>query len=179
MTQAKKTPSVAPKPPKKLTPRTAPKVEVLVSAVEVAVPDPATVVAPAVVAPPAAKVAPAAKAKVPAKAPAKAALSAAEKAAAAPIKSPLGKAAKPAKVAKVAKPPKVKKLKLVRDSYAMPEAEYAQIAVLKKKLAAQGVDVKKSELLRAGIAVLVALDDAELQTVMSHIERIKTGRPAK
>ncbi len=77
------------------------------------------------------------------------------------------------------KPVKAKKVKLVRDSYAMPEAEHQQIAVLKKRLAAKGVEVKKSELLRAGFAVLTALNDAELKAVMSHIERIKTGRPSK
>lgn len=77
------------------------------------------------------------------------------------------------------KPVKAKKVKLVRDSYAMPEAEHQQIAVLKKRLAAKGVEVKKSELLRAGVAVLTALNDAELKSVMSHIERIKTGRPSK
>lgn len=77
------------------------------------------------------------------------------------------------------KPVKAKKVKLVRDSYAMPEAEHQQIAVLKKRLAAKGVEVKKSELLRAGVAVLTALNDAELKAVMSHIERIKTGRPSK
>lgn len=77
------------------------------------------------------------------------------------------------------KPLKAKKVKLVRDSYAMPEAEHQQIAVLKKRLAAKGVEVKKSELLRAGVAVLTALNDAELKAVMSHIERIKTGRPSK
>jgi hypothetical protein len=98
------------------------------------------------------------------------------------------KAAKPAKataktkaekVEKVEKPAKLKKPRLVRDSYAMPETEYAQIAVLKKRMASLGSEAKKSELLRAGIAVLAALNDAELQAVMGRIERIKTGRPAK
>jgi len=78
-----------------------------------------------------------------------------------------------------AKAAKAKKVKLVRDSYAMPENEYAQIGGLKKRLASLGSDVKKSELLRAGIAALAALNDAELKAVMAHIERIKTGRPAK
>lgn len=86
------------------------------------------------------------------------------------------KAEKPEKAEKPAKP---KKPRLVRDSYAMPENEYAQIAVLKKRMAALGSEAKKSELLRAGIAVLAALNDAELKAVMVRIERIKTGRPAK
>ena len=84
-----------------------------------------------------------------------------------------------AKEKKGAKPVKPKKPKLVRDSYAMPEVEYAQIAELKKRLLAQGTAVKKSELLRGGIAALAALSDAELKAVMERVEHIKTGRPRK
>lgn len=87
--------------------------------------------------------------------------------------------AKDKKVAKPEKPAKVKKPKLVRDSYAMPEAEYARIGELKKRLAALGADAKKSELLRGGIALLAALSDTELKAVMARVERIKTGRPAR
>ena len=61
----------------------------------------------------------------------------------------------------------------------MPDTEYAQIGVLKKRLSGLGNDVKKSELLRGGIALLAALNDAELKAVMGRVERIKTGRPAK
>jgi len=93
------------------------------------------------------------------------------------IKYDQPKVMQPAK--KAAKPAKVKKAKLVRDSYAMPEAEYARIGELKKRLAALGAEAKKSELLRAGIAVLAALNDAELKAVMGRVERIKTGRPNK
>lgn len=88
-------------------------------------------------------------------------------------------ASKKDKTAKADKAPKAKKIKLVRDSYAMPEAEHARIAELKKRLAALGSDVKKSELLRGGIAVLAGLNDDELKAVMGRIERIKTGRPSK
>ena len=184
MTQKKKTVSTAPKPPKKLIPRTAPKPEVLPEALPVA-----EVVAPVAVQPAptpatasAAKAAPARVAKKPAvkaAVPAPPVVSAEEKAEAAPIKQPLGKPGKAVKAAKPAKPPKAKKVKLVRDSYAMPEDEYAQIGTLKKRLAALEVDVKKSELLRGGIAALAALNDAELKAVMGRVERIKTGRPAK
>lgn len=88
-------------------------------------------------------------------------------------------AEKSKKNAKPEKPVKARKVKLVRDSYAMPEAEYARIAELKKRLAELGSEIKKSELLRAGIAVLAALNDAELKAVTGRVERIKTGRPAK
>ncbi|HEX6733864.1 MAG TPA: hypothetical protein VF096_03545 [Azonexus sp.] len=84
--------------------------------------------------------------------------------------------AAPGKAAKDEKPGKARKVKLVRDSFAMPEAEYARIGELKKRL---GGACKKSELLRAGVLLLAALNDAELKAVMGRIERIKTGRPAK
>lgn len=96
-----------------------------------------------------------------------------------PPKAKPVKAAKAAKPAKVEKPVKAKKLRLVRDSYAMPDTEYAQIAVLKKRMSGLGSEVKKSELLRAGVAVLAALNDAELKAVIDRVERIKTGRPSK
>ena len=101
------------------------------------------------------------------------------------IAQPLGNPVPPAdlpkakKPAKAAKPVKPKKLKLVRDSYAMPENEYAAITVLKKRLSGLGGEFKKSELLRGGIAALAALNDAELLVAMGRVEKIKTGRPAK
>jgi hypothetical protein len=101
-----------------------------------------------------------------------------EKPAAKPVVKPVVPA-KDKKPVKVEKPAKVKKVKLVRDSYAMPEAEYARIGELKKRLAGLGSEVKKSELLRAGVAALVALGDAELKALLGKVERIKTGRPAK
>lgn len=89
---------------------------------------------------------------------------------------PATKAGKAAKQAKSEKPGKARKSKLIRDSFAMPEGEYALIGELKKRLAGE---YKKSEVLRAGIIVLAALNDSELKAVMGHIERIKTGRPSK
>jgi hypothetical protein len=68
---------------------------------------------------------------------------------------------------------KVAKAKRVRDSFTMPDAEYVQIGKLKKRL---GGVYRKSELLRAGIAVLRSLDDVELRTVMAHFERVVTAR---
>ncbi len=84
------------------------------------------------------------------------------------------------KAAKAAdKPVKAKKTRLVRDSYAMPDNEYQRIGDLKKRLAGLSAEYKKSELLRAGIALLAALNDSELVAVMAGVERIKTGRPRK
>lgn len=104
------------------------------------------------------------------------------KAQAVKIAQPLGRPLPPPDLPKAKKPAKVvkaKKVKLVRDSYAMPEPEYAAIAALKKRLLELGSEFKKSEVLRAGVAALVALNDAELMVVMGRVERIKTGRPGK
>ena len=83
---------------------------------------------------------------------------------------------KPEKAAKTEKP---KKAKLLRDSFTMPEDEYAALGELKKRLLPLGVAAKKSELLRAGIALLSKLDDQALGTAMAAVEVIKTGRPTK
>lgn len=93
-----------------------------------------------------------------------------------PAPSKAGKADKPTKAEK---PAKVKKVKLVRDSYAMPESEYARIGELKERLIALGAPARKSELLRGGIAALASLNDTELKAIMGRVERIKTGRPKK
>jgi hypothetical protein len=74
---------------------------------------------------------------------------------------------------------KVPKLKMERDSFTMPKAEYAQLAVLKERLSTLGHLAKKSELLRAGIMCLTSLSDAALKTALSKVPTIKTGRPKK
>jgi len=105
--------------------------------------------------------------------------------AAAPRKSPPVKkaASKPeplvAKPVKAGKPVKAKKPKLVRDSFTMPESEYAQIAALKKRCLVAGVSAKKSEILRAAVANLAKLSDASVVSALRRLDVIKTGRPAK
>lgn len=85
----------------------------------------------------------------------------------------------PAPGKKAGKAPKSKRQKMVRQAITMPEIEYAQIPALKKRIASLGGSVKRSELMRAGLALLAVLNDVELTTVMARVERIKTGRPAK
>jgi hypothetical protein len=101
------------------------------------------------------------------------------KAAAKPAAKVASKPAPKPAVAKPEKTPKAKKPRLVRDSFTMPEAEYERISELKKRLALVGDAVKKSELLRAGIALLAALNDSDLKAALAKVERIKTGRPGK
>lgn len=85
-------------------------------------------------------------------------------------------AAKPAKEAKASKP---RKIKLVRASYTLPDTEYVALSDLKARITKLGTASKKSELLRAGIALLAKLDDAALKLAVAQVEVIKTGRKAK
>jgi hypothetical protein len=71
------------------------------------------------------------------------------------------------------------KIKMIRDSFTFPEADHSQLAALKKRVVALGQDVKKGELVRAGIALLTAMDDKALQAAVSKVDRLKTGRPKK
>ena len=72
-----------------------------------------------------------------------------------------------------------KKNKPVRDSFTMPEQEYARIAELKERVLRAGLAVKKSELLRAGLVTLSQLSDEQLKKALQALDKIKTGRPAK
>lgn len=87
--------------------------------------------------------------------------------------------AKDAVAPKAAKPAKAKKPKLVRDSFTIPDVDFALFASIKKRLLTGGVESKKSEILRAALINLAKLEDGQLAIAMSQIERIKTGRPKK
>ena len=74
---------------------------------------------------------------------------------------------------------KVEKVKVVRDSFTIPKTEYAQIASLKKRALDLGLEVKKSELLRAGLLLLTGSSDAALRKALGSVPTLKTGRPQK
>lgn len=71
------------------------------------------------------------------------------------------------------------KVKMARDSFTMPKDEYAQLKLLKTRLAELDRPVKKSELLRAGIRQLTLMTDAQLMAAIVALPIIKTGRPKK
>ena len=111
------------------------------------------------------------------------------------VKSPARKVAparKPAPAKAVARPvsptvkpvaaPKIKlpkKPKLVRDSFTMPKDEYQAIDGLKQRANSLQRSVKKSELLRAGIMALSAMDDKNLVAMLAKVPALKTGRPGR
>lgn len=71
------------------------------------------------------------------------------------------------------------KVKVVRDSFTMPQSDYAKIAELKETCLKADMHVKKSELLRAGLHALGKLSVAQLKQTIAQMEQIKTGRPKK
>lgn len=94
-------------------------------------------------------------------------------------KAAVEKKAKTVVAAKPEKPAKVKKPKLVRDSFTIPEADYALFDSIKKRLLVAGLESKKSEILRAALANLAKMTDSQLAKTIGLVERIKTGRPKK
>lgn len=114
---------------------------------------------------------------------------------AAAAKAP-AKPTKPVKPAKAAKPVKAdkplakpaapeptpaerQKEKLVRDSFTMPRADFDLIDALKTRALGFLQPVKKSELLRAGLQALAALDDEALKARLGGLTALKAGRPKK
>jgi hypothetical protein len=91
---------------------------------------------------------------------------------AAPLAKTATSDAKAAKTAKLHRKP-------VRDSFTMPEADFSLIATLKARALAAKRETKKSELLRAGLHALAALDTAGLMAALQQLEPVKIGRPKK
>lgn len=94
---------------------------------------------------------------------------ASSKAADSPAKPKKGPSPKPAKLHR----------KPIRDSFTMPEADFALIATLKAKAMAGKRETKKSELLRAGLHALAQLETAALVAALGRLEPVKIGRPKK
>jgi hypothetical protein len=114
------------------------------------------------------------------------------RAAATAPKTPTGRAAKVASKssaliaapevaapATVSKKPIKPRAVLVRDSFTMPEADFALIAALKATALEGKRAAKKSELLRAGLQMLAGLDTESLVVALNRLATIKTGRPKK
>lgn len=97
---------------------------------------------------------------------------------AAPKKAP-SPAAKPVPAPKPTHAAKPKKVKIIRDSFTMPDTEYALLAEVKQRCLAGGVAAKKSEVLRAAFLSFAAKPDAIVFKAIKSLTPIKTGRPPK
>ena len=104
---------------------------------------------------------------------------AAAKKAKAPVKTADKAVEKPAAMPSAEAKEKARKPKLVRDSFTMPEAEYAVLGEVKKACLKAGIEVKKSELLRVGVALIRQLETAKLKEILAGLPALKAGRPKK
>jgi hypothetical protein len=104
--------------------------------------------------------------------------SVASKTTARPLAKATAQVAKAAKVLVVSKLKAPKKPKLVRDSFTMPKDEYQAIDSLKERSTQLKRSTKKSELLRAGIMALSAMDDTHFLAILAKVPALKTGRPS-
>ena len=80
---------------------------------------------------------------------------------------------------KSTKATKTVKTKLVRDSFAIPEKEYAALVAVKKACLKAGLEIKKTELIRIGIALVNTLTTAKIKTAQAKLTQISAGRPKK
>jgi hypothetical protein len=128
---------------------------------------------------PAAKTAPVKARAVAKKTPAAAAKAGPAAKPATPAAKPVAQPAKPKAKPEADAKEKSKKEKLVRDSFTMPEAEYQVLGDVKKACLKAGIDVKKSELLRVGVALIRQLDTARLKEILGTLPTLKAGRPKK
>ncbi len=67
--------------------------------------------------------------------------------------------------------------KIVRDTFTIPEGDYALIAKVKKDCMKAGVEANKSEIVRAGLKLLAGMNQANLKQALGAVERLTPGRP--
>ncbi|NEP56370.1 MAG: hypothetical protein F6K31_05010 [Symploca sp. SIO2G7] len=75
--------------------------------------------------------------------------------------------------------PQEPKKRVVRDTFTLPTDDYELIAVIKERCLNCGVNVTKSEAIRAGLHALNELTDEKLLNVVKNLTKVKTGRPSK
>ncbi len=75
--------------------------------------------------------------------------------------------------------PKKQRRNPVRDSFTMPEVDFALIAMLKDRTLSAKRMTRKSELLRAGVHALAAMPTADLIDSLDRLEPVVIGRSKK
>lgn len=74
---------------------------------------------------------------------------------------------------------KAKKVKLIRDSFTMPDNEYQVLQDIKKGALKAGIELKKSDLLRIGVGMLKAHSYDQLGKIRATLTKLSAGRPKK
>lgn len=73
--------------------------------------------------------------------------------------------------------PEKEQVKVVRDSFTMPQADYELLKRLKKRSLKSGIETNKSEILRAGLMALNQMTEDDFLNKIETVEKVKTGRP--
>lgn len=94
-------------------------------------------------------------------------------------KRPARTAAVADKKAKAGKEKPAKPEKVARDSFSMPAGEHKRIKALRAVLARAGCEASKSEVLRAGLALLAARDLNEVIRVIAALPKMAKGKRGK
>lgn len=79
----------------------------------------------------------------------------------------------------VKKTDKAPKIKVVRDSFSMPQDEYEEIAEIKASFRKDGMPVKKGEVLRAALKALGSLNMVQKKRLLAGVQKIKANRSNK
>lgn len=66
---------------------------------------------------------------------------------------------------------------IIRETFSLPPDESRRIDGLRMRAAQAGVMLNRSEVVRAGIAALAMLNDAQFSSVTNDVPKLKTGRP--
>lgn len=103
----------------------------------------------------------------------------AAKKAAKPVAKPATKKAVATPKPAAKKTKKESKVKVVHDSFSMPKTEYQKIAEIKEACLEAGLQVKKSEVLRAGLKALGGMNETQLKSAIAGLGKVKAGRPKK
>ena len=69
--------------------------------------------------------------------------------------------------------------KVERDSFSMPASEHKRIKALREALGKDGVLASKSEVLRAGLALLAERDIAEVARLVAALPKVAKGKRAR
>ena len=69
--------------------------------------------------------------------------------------------------------------KVERDSFSMPASEHKRIKALREALGKGGVLASKSEVLRAGLALLAEQDTAEVMRLIAALPKVAKGKRAR
>ena len=72
-----------------------------------------------------------------------------------------------------------KKSRLIRDSFTIPEDEYQVLVATKKRIIKSGLEVRKTEIVRIGLALVGKVGLAELKKHLGALKKLQSGGPKR